>query len=163
VLCVVCLRWRSRLIRTLISKMTRKILCLLSFWARRMPYFERLMHSKYHTASSIVLCINSATSLMPLIFMTYVLQYLDKVTLGSTAVMGIQADTLLYEQQYSWCSSAFYFGFLIASFPGSIGFVNSQSANTSPQLSSVGPSSLYAMAQHQISLLYSSLDFSSVY
>ncbi|PMD15256.1 hypothetical protein NA56DRAFT_650395 [Hyaloscypha hepaticicola] len=37
--------------------------------------------------------------------------------------MGIQTDTHLRGQQYSWCSSAFYFGFLVASFPGSIGFV----------------------------------------
>lgn len=56
-------------------------------------------------------------------FVTYMLQYLDKITLGYTAVMGIQTDTHLRGQQYSWGSSAFYFGFLVASFPGSIGFV----------------------------------------
>lgn len=31
---------------------------------------------------------------MPLMFVTYMLQYLDKITLGYTAVMGIQADTV---------------------------------------------------------------------
>ncbi|KUJ09597.1 putative vitamin H transporter [Mollisia scopiformis] len=61
--------------------------------------------------------------LMPFMFVTYMLQYLDKITLGYTAVMGIQADIHLVGQQYSWCSSAFYFGYLVASFPGSIGFV----------------------------------------
>lgn len=31
---------------------------------------------------------------MPLMFVTYMLQYLDKITLGYTAVLGIQADTV---------------------------------------------------------------------
>jgi MFS transporter, ACS family, allantoate permease len=62
-------------------------------------------------------------SLMPLMFVTYMLQYLDKIALGYTAVMGIETATHLRGQQYSWCSSAFYFGYLVASFPGSIGFV----------------------------------------
>jgi hypothetical protein len=31
---------------------------------------------------------------MPLMFITYMLQYLDKVTLGYTAVMGIQKDAV---------------------------------------------------------------------
>lgn len=61
--------------------------------------------------------------LMPLMFVTYMLQYLDKITLGYTAVLGIQADTHLVGQQYSWASSAFYFGYLAASIPGSVGFV----------------------------------------
>jgi hypothetical protein len=33
---------------------------------------------------------------MPLMFVTYMLQYLDKVTLGYTAVMGIQKDTVRF-------------------------------------------------------------------
>jgi hypothetical protein len=33
---------------------------------------------------------------MPLMFVTYMLQYLDKVTLGYTAVMGIQKDTVSF-------------------------------------------------------------------
>jgi hypothetical protein len=31
---------------------------------------------------------------MPLMFVTYMLQYLDKITLGYTAVLGVQADTV---------------------------------------------------------------------
>jgi hypothetical protein len=75
---------------------------------------------------------------MALMFVTYMLHYLDKIALGYTAVMGVQADTVgpstycfsrltqsqhLYGQQYSWCSSAFYFGYIVASLPGSVGFV----------------------------------------
>lgn len=38
--------------------------------------------------------LTPSASLMPLMFVTYMLQYLDKITLGYTAVMGIQADTV---------------------------------------------------------------------
>ncbi|KAF2503227.1 MFS general substrate transporter [Lophium mytilinum] len=61
--------------------------------------------------------------LMPLMFMTYALQYLDKITLGYAAVYGLREDTHLVGQQYSWASSIFYFGYLTASLPGSVGFV----------------------------------------
>ena len=33
-------------------------------------------------------------SLLPLMFTTYMLQYLDKVTLGYAAVLGLQKDTV---------------------------------------------------------------------
>jgi len=36
----------------------------------------------------------STCSLIPLMFVTYMLQYLDKITLGYTAVLGIQKDTV---------------------------------------------------------------------
>ncbi|KAF2417680.1 MFS general substrate transporter [Tothia fuscella] len=61
--------------------------------------------------------------LLPLTFITYGLQYLDKITLGYAAVLGIREDAHLVGQQYSWASSIFYFGFLTASLPGSYGFV----------------------------------------
>lgn len=78
-------------------------------------------------------------SLLPLMFITYMLQYLDKVALGYTAVLGLSKDTVcpasqalrransdykhLVGQQYSWASSVFYFGYLAASLPGSLGFI----------------------------------------
>ncbi|KAJ4144316.1 hypothetical protein LMH87_003206 [Akanthomyces muscarius] len=53
--------------------------------------------------------------LMPLMFILYLLQYLDKTSLGYTAIMGIITDTKLVGTQYSWVSSFFYVGFLVAS------------------------------------------------
>jgi hypothetical protein len=35
-----------------------------------------------------------ATSLLPLMFVTYGLQYLDKITLGYAAVLGLREDTV---------------------------------------------------------------------
>lgn len=54
---------------------------------------------------------------------TYMLQYFDKTTLGYTAILGVLDDTHLKGTEYSWVSSAFYFGYLIASYPASFAFV----------------------------------------
>ncbi|RBR09745.1 hypothetical protein FVER53590_11798 [Fusarium verticillioides] len=53
--------------------------------------------------------------MMPLMFVLYLLQYLDKTSLGYTAIMGILQDANLSGNQYSWVSSFFYVGFLISS------------------------------------------------
>ena len=54
---------------------------------------------------------------------TYMLQYFDKTTLGYTAILGIVKDTHLKGTNYSWVGSAFYFGYLFASYPASFAFV----------------------------------------
>ncbi|KAJ5765471.1 major facilitator superfamily domain-containing protein [Penicillium odoratum] len=53
--------------------------------------------------------------LIPLMTILYLLQYLDKTSLGYTAIMGIIEDAKLVGTQYSWVSSFFYVGFLAAS------------------------------------------------
>ncbi|KAL2789383.1 major facilitator superfamily domain-containing protein [Aspergillus keveii] len=61
--------------------------------------------------------------ILPVMFAAYMLQYLDKSALGNTAIFGIQESLHLVGDQYSWASSAFYFGFLVASYPVSLCFV----------------------------------------
>ncbi|KAM3088698.1 Allantoate permease [Clarireedia jacksonii] len=61
--------------------------------------------------------------LMPLLTFSYFLQFLDKSSLNYSSVLGIQKDTHLVGQQYSWLSSVFYFGYLVANYPASLGFV----------------------------------------
>ncbi|KAL4864812.1 major facilitator superfamily domain-containing protein [Aspergillus spectabilis] len=56
-------------------------------------------------------------------FAAYMLQYLDKYALGNTTIFGIQESLSLVGDQYSWASSAFFFGFLVASYPVSLYFV----------------------------------------
>lgn len=72
---------------------------------------------------------------------TYLLSFLDKVTLGQASIFGILQDTVrhafkalrnmnmqypnVYSQhlvgsQYSWASSIFYFGYLLAQYPSSL-------------------------------------------
>ncbi|CAD6449331.1 cfe37d83-f3a2-4f9f-9166-50679a1ee65b [Sclerotinia trifoliorum] len=61
--------------------------------------------------------------LMPLLAASYFLQFLDKTSLNYASVMGLIVDTELKGQEYSWLGSAFYFGYLIANYPASLGFI----------------------------------------
>ncbi|OJK04884.1 hypothetical protein ASPACDRAFT_19785 [Aspergillus aculeatus ATCC 16872] len=61
--------------------------------------------------------------LLPLMFFSYLLQYLDKTTLSYTSILGLLSGTHITTAQYAWASSAFYFGYLVASYPVSLGFI----------------------------------------
>ncbi|KXG48980.1 Major facilitator superfamily domain, general substrate transporter [Penicillium griseofulvum] len=50
--------------------------------------------------------------LIPLLFTTYMFNFMDKTILSSASVFGLRKDTGLVGQQYSWVSSIFYFGYL---------------------------------------------------
>ncbi|KAF2155469.1 MFS general substrate transporter [Myriangium duriaei CBS 260.36] len=53
--------------------------------------------------------------IIPVMFVLYLLQYLDKTSMGYAAIIGVIADTHLNGVEYSWISSFFYVGFLIGS------------------------------------------------
>ncbi|KAL4911214.1 hypothetical protein BDW74DRAFT_172681 [Aspergillus multicolor] len=55
--------------------------------------------------------------LIPLLFITYMLSFMDKTILSSAAVFGLIEYTHLVGGQYSWVSSAFYFGYLLWEWP----------------------------------------------
>ncbi|KAJ5887951.1 Major facilitator superfamily domain general substrate transporter [Penicillium taxi] len=57
--------------------------------------------------------------LLPILSLTYGLQYLDKVTTSYAAVYGMRTDLGLKGQEYSWITSIFYLGFLVAQGPSS--------------------------------------------
>ncbi|KAJ6099660.1 hypothetical protein N7467_001195 [Penicillium canescens] len=61
--------------------------------------------------------------LMPILITAYGLQYLDKTSLAYSAILGVREDLNLVGQQYSWTSSIFYIGYLVASYPISLGFI----------------------------------------
>ncbi|KAI8626136.1 MFS general substrate transporter [Xylariaceae sp. FL1651] len=52
--------------------------------------------------------------LLPLLMGTYLLQYLDKSSINFASVFGLKEGTHLHGQQYSWLSSLFYIGYLVA-------------------------------------------------
>lgn len=56
--------------------------------------------------------------ILPFLCITYALQFIDKTSLGYSSVYGLLTDTHLAGQQYSWTSSIFYFGYLLAEYPG---------------------------------------------
>ncbi|KAF2098472.1 MFS general substrate transporter [Rhizodiscina lignyota] len=55
--------------------------------------------------------------ILPMLFMTYFLQFLDKSGINYASVYGLQKGTHLHGQDYSWLGSIFYFGYLAAQFP----------------------------------------------
>ncbi|KAJ5391450.1 hypothetical protein N7509_006940 [Penicillium cosmopolitanum] len=55
--------------------------------------------------------------ILPFLCIGYHLMYVDKQTLGSSAILGIMQDAHLDSNQYNWLSSIFYFGYLLAEWP----------------------------------------------
>jgi len=51
-------------------------------------------------------------SVLPVLLVTYLLQYLDKSAMGFSAILGLRTDLHLVGQDYSWATSCFYFGYL---------------------------------------------------
>ncbi|KAF5250799.1 hypothetical protein FANTH_4071 [Fusarium anthophilum] len=58
--------------------------------------------------------------LLPVMALSYAFQYLDKSALASTAILGLRTDLKLTGNEYSWASSIYYFGYLIASYPAGL-------------------------------------------
>ncbi|OAA51922.1 Major facilitator superfamily domain, general substrate transporter [Metarhizium rileyi] len=59
-------------------------------------------------------------AIIPLLFVTYMLNFMDKIILSSAAVFGLRHDNHLKGQEYSWVSSIFYFGYLVWEYPTTI-------------------------------------------
>ncbi|KAF2195248.1 MFS general substrate transporter [Zopfia rhizophila CBS 207.26] len=55
--------------------------------------------------------------IVPILFFTYLLQYLDKNGINYASVYGLQKGTNLHGQDYSWLGSIFYFGYLVGQYP----------------------------------------------
>ncbi|KII91137.1 hypothetical protein PLICRDRAFT_173035 [Plicaturopsis crispa FD-325 SS-3] len=55
--------------------------------------------------------------LLPILFITYALQCIDKSCLGYASVFSLTADLHLKGKEYSWLSSLFYFGYLFFEYP----------------------------------------------
>ncbi|KAI5124502.1 hypothetical protein M0805_003027 [Coniferiporia weirii] len=56
---------------------------------------------------------------LSLMFITGILQFLDKTALNYANLFGIRADLSLTGNQFSWLASLFYLGYLVAQFPAS--------------------------------------------
>ncbi|KAH6869544.1 major facilitator superfamily domain-containing protein [Thelonectria olida] len=55
--------------------------------------------------------------LLPVMAIAYLFQFLDKTCLSYASILGIREELHLTGSQYSWASSVYYFGYLIASYP----------------------------------------------
>ncbi|ODV84636.1 hypothetical protein CANARDRAFT_176857 [[Candida] arabinofermentans NRRL YB-2248] len=56
------------------------------------------------------------TWVLPIMIVTYSMQFMDKLALSAGSVFGVRKDLGLHGEQYSWCSSVFYFGYLLGNF-----------------------------------------------
>jgi MFS transporter, ACS family, allantoate permease len=56
-------------------------------------------------------------NILPLLMVTYGLQYSDKITLSSGVAFGLQADTNLVGNDFAWLSTGFYLAYLCAEYP----------------------------------------------
>ncbi|KAI3321565.1 allantoate permease [Xylariaceae sp. AK1471] len=54
---------------------------------------------------------------VPILFVIYFLQYLDKNAINFANAYGLQEGTHLHGQDFSWLGSIFYFGYLAGQFP----------------------------------------------
>ncbi|KAG2031361.1 MFS general substrate transporter [Suillus americanus] len=54
---------------------------------------------------------------MPLMCVLYVIQFMDKLTLGSAAILGIQQATHLTTNEYNWLGTVFYLGYILFEYP----------------------------------------------
>ncbi|KAL3426598.1 major facilitator superfamily transporter [Phlyctema vagabunda] len=58
--------------------------------------------------------------LLPILFITFNFNFIDKTILSSASVFGLSKDTHLVGDQYSWVSSLFYFGYFFWEYPTTI-------------------------------------------
>ncbi|KAF4948880.1 hypothetical protein FSARC_13621, partial [Fusarium sarcochroum] len=59
-------------------------------------------------------------TIIPLLFITYMFNFMDKVILSSAAVFGLREDNHLKGQEYSWVGSVFYLGYFLWTYPTTI-------------------------------------------
>ncbi|QLG71642.1 hypothetical protein HG535_0B06880 [Zygotorulaspora mrakii] len=58
------------------------------------------------------LCWKIDLCMFPLMCLLYAVQFMDKISTSSAAIMGLREDLHMHGNQYSWVGSAFYFGYL---------------------------------------------------
>ncbi|TQS31911.1 hypothetical protein Golomagni_07795, partial [Golovinomyces magnicellulatus] len=86
-------------------------------------------HEETHENRHVVGIINNLASvihgannvsLLPVMALSYMFQFLDKSALSYTSILGLREGLHLDGSQFSWSSSIYYFGYLIASYPAGV-------------------------------------------
>ncbi|ORZ24380.1 major facilitator superfamily domain-containing protein [Absidia repens] len=58
--------------------------------------------------------------ILPILCLLYLLSYLDRSNIGNAKLGGLEEDLGLTSQEYQWCLSIFYFGYVIFDLPSNI-------------------------------------------
>lgn len=74
-------------------------------------------HVEYDPVADKKLLKKIDTYLLPLLCFLYACQFMDKVTNGSAAVLGLRTDLHMQGTMYSWTGTSFYLGYLAFEFP----------------------------------------------
>lgn len=81
-------------------------------WCEKLIYGEyALSHYSFSSVSDM------PHSLLPVMAVSYMFQFLDKSALAYTSILGLRESLHLSGSQFSWSNSIYYFGYLIASYP----------------------------------------------
>ncbi|KAL4982992.1 major facilitator superfamily domain-containing protein [Aspergillus falconensis] len=71
----------------------------------------------FESASDISLLRRIDLRILPIMFLAYFLQFLDKVCLNYSNVMGIQDDLSMSGNDFSWLATAFFIAYAVAEIP----------------------------------------------
>ncbi|CAI0650524.1 unnamed protein product, partial [Colletotrichum noveboracense] len=58
--------------------------------------------------------------LMPILWIMYILNYVDRTNIGNAKIAGMQKDLSLTDDGYAWVLSIFFFGYLICEVPSNM-------------------------------------------
>ncbi|KAH6995921.1 phthalate transporter [Ilyonectria sp. MPI-CAGE-AT-0026] len=58
--------------------------------------------------------------LMPILWLMYILNYIDRTNIGNAKIAGMQKDLKLTDDDYAWVLSIFFFGYLICEVPSNM-------------------------------------------
>jgi MFS family permease len=58
--------------------------------------------------------------LMPILWVMYILNYVDRTNIGNAKIAGMAADLKLDDQRYAWALSIFFFGYLMMEVPSNM-------------------------------------------
>ncbi|KAH8593025.1 putative vitamin H transporter [Bisporella sp. PMI_857] len=58
--------------------------------------------------------------LMPILWIMYILNYIDRTNIGNARIAGMDVDLKLDAQRYAWVLSIFFFGYLICEVPSNM-------------------------------------------
>nr|QFR37106.1 MFS transporter [Cyberlindnera americana] len=76
-------------------------------------------HVKLTPEQSAYLLRKTDRCLLPLMCFLYAVQFMDKVTNGNAAIMGLKTDLKMTGDKYTYVGTAFYLGYLAFEFPAS--------------------------------------------
>lgn len=84
---------------------------------------ELISSELFHCSALFYNFTHLKSSLLPMMAISYMFQFLDKSAMSFTSILGLTEDLNLQGGDYSWASSIYYFGYLAASYLAAVSLV----------------------------------------